>query len=278
MRESFIFYRSFWDALQTLGTRDRLKLFENICSFALDGDEKPLTGATGGMWQLLKPQLEANIRKYENGTKGGRPKTKPNNNLNETKTKPNYNLTESKPKPNDNYNDNDNDNGLGFENQNHNEKPPSLFLVSYLNEKTGGNFRPTRATVSLIDSLLEQGFTVNDIQNVIDKKAAEWSGDDRMRGFLRPSTLFGNKFAEYLAQPEPIQLEQIRAGKQKTDELRAELKEKTNALQKVRERIDYIRDLGVKENKSDYDDAKDQEQLLLARIERLEEMLEGRAV
>lgn len=278
MRESFIFYRSFWDALQTLGTRDRLKLFENICSFALDGDEKPLTGATGGMWQLLKPQLEANIRKYENGTKGGRPKTKPNNNLNETKTKPNYNLTESKPKANYNYNDNYNDNGLGFENQNASEKPPSIFLVSYLNEKTGGNFRPGKTTKSLIDSLLEQGYTTDDIKSVIDKKAAEWSGDDRMRGFLRPSTLFGPKFSEYLAQPEPIQLEEIRNGKKKTDALRAELEEKTNALQQVRDQIEYIRDLGVKDNKDDYDNAKDQEQLLLARIERLKEMLDGRAV
>ena len=87
-------------------SREKQKLFEAICEYALNDTEIELTGAADGMFKLLKPQLDANTRKYENGCKGGRPKK----NLNETKPKPKRNQTVSKPKRNDNHNDNDNDN------------------------------------------------------------------------------------------------------------------------------------------------------------------------
>lgn len=108
MRESFIFYRSFYESLKTLKPREKQKLFEAICEYALNGVETDLDGAADGMFKLLKPQLDANTRRYENGCKGGRPKK----NQEETKTKPKRNQTASKPKRNynDNVNVNDNDN------------------------------------------------------------------------------------------------------------------------------------------------------------------------
>lgn len=115
MRESFVFYRSFFESFEDLPKKDRLVLFESVCNYALNGIEPELTGAPNAVFKLLKPQLDANIRKYENGCKGGRPK--------KTEEKPSDNQTETKPKrndndnDNDNYNDNDNDNyndnGLG---------------------------------------------------------------------------------------------------------------------------------------------------------------------
>ena len=45
------------------------------------------------------------------------------------------------------------------------------------------------------------GFTVDDFQTVITKKAKEWQGTD-MAQYLRPETLFGTKFEGYLNQPE----------------------------------------------------------------------------
>lgn len=121
MRDSFIFYRSFFEAAETLKTRDKLKLFEAVCHYALNDEEIELTGAPDGMFKLLKPQLDANTRKYENGCKGGRPKaaqdktkTKPNNNQNKTKSKTNRNaMNNVNDNVNVNVNDNDNDNGLG---------------------------------------------------------------------------------------------------------------------------------------------------------------------
>jgi len=116
MRDSFIFYRSFFEAAKTLKMKDKLKLFEAICEYALNDTEIELSGAADGMFKLLKPQLDANTRKYENGCKGGRPKK----NLNETKPKPKRNQTVSKPKRNYNDNDNDNDNDNVNDNDNDN--------------------------------------------------------------------------------------------------------------------------------------------------------------
>ena len=106
MRDSFIFYRSFYESFDGLSKKDKLILFDAICSYALNDTEPVLSGVPLSMFKLLKPQLDANTRKYENGGKGGRPKK----NLNETKVKPNHNQTVIKPKRNDNENVNDNDN------------------------------------------------------------------------------------------------------------------------------------------------------------------------
>ena len=102
MRDSFIFYRSFFESFDGLSKKDKLLLFDAICNYALNDIEPQLNGVPLAMFKLLKPQLDANTRRYENGLKGGRPK--------KTEAKPNENQKETKPKRNDNVNDNDNDN------------------------------------------------------------------------------------------------------------------------------------------------------------------------
>ena len=71
-------------------------------------------------------------------------------------------------------------------------------VVAYLNEKAGTKYRPTSAkTKTAIHARLADGFTLEDFQTVIDKKCDEWIGTEWEK-FLRPSTLFGTKFEEYL--------------------------------------------------------------------------------
>lgn len=109
MRDSFIFYRSFADAIKELEPNDRSALVDILMSYALDDVEPDCTGPVKGMFLLIKPQIDANNRRYENGKKGGRPK-----NQDVTKHKPNINQTQTNliPNVNDNVkvNDNDNDN------------------------------------------------------------------------------------------------------------------------------------------------------------------------
>ena len=72
-------------------------------------------------------------------------------------------------------------------------------IVDYLNEKVGTSFKSTtKATRSAIKARLDEGFTVGDFFLVIDKKTAEWKGDNKMEQYLRPATLFGTKFEGYL--------------------------------------------------------------------------------
>lgn len=115
MRDSFIFYRSFFESFDGLSKKDKLILFDAICNYALNDVEPELTGVPLSMFKLLKPQLDANIRRYENGCKGGRPKkteAKPKENQEETKPKRNDNVNVNV-NVNDNDNDNYNDNALG---------------------------------------------------------------------------------------------------------------------------------------------------------------------
>ena len=105
MRDGFVFYRSFFESFSDLSKKDKLILFDALCNYALNDVEPELVGVPAAMFKLLKPQVDANNRRYENGCKGGRPKT----NQTETKTKPNNNLTETKTEPKEKDKDKDKD-------------------------------------------------------------------------------------------------------------------------------------------------------------------------
>ena len=112
MRDSFIFYRSFFESFDGLSKKDKLLLFDAICNYALNDIEPDLSGVPSAMFKLLKPQLDANKRRFENGCKGGRPK--------KTEPKPNDNQTKTKAEANNNVNHNVN------LNLNHNHNPHAL--------------------------------------------------------------------------------------------------------------------------------------------------------
>ena len=100
MTDSFVFYRSFRDAIRELPDEDRLAVYDAICGYALDNDYTPKTVVAGAIMTLIKPQIDANFRKRQNGSQGGRPKNEPKDNLDETKTKPSDNLDVTEPEPN----------------------------------------------------------------------------------------------------------------------------------------------------------------------------------
>jgi uncharacterized phage protein (TIGR02220 family) len=71
-------------------------------------------------------------------------------------------------------------------------------VIEYLNivanTNYSYNFKPT--TIAL-NTLIESGYTVEQFKLVIDKKWDEWKGT-KFEQFVRPSTLFGEKFENYL--------------------------------------------------------------------------------
>nr|DAG25134.1 MAG TPA: hypothetical protein [Caudoviricetes sp.] len=74
-------------------------------------------------------------------------------------------------------------------------------IISYLNEKTDKNFKSGVAkNRDLIKARLKEGYSLEDFKKVIDIKVAEWLNDEAMSKFLRPETLFSNKFEGYLNQ------------------------------------------------------------------------------
>ena len=73
-------------------------------------------------------------------------------------------------------------------------------IIDYLNLRLGTNYKSTSTkTRALIDARLNEGFTEEDFKIVIDKKYYKWHDTD-MEQYLRPETLFSNKFESYLNQ------------------------------------------------------------------------------
>ena len=92
MRNSFIFYRSFYESIKELTPEQQSEVYTAVFEYSLNQNEVELSGISKAIFTLIKPQLDANLKRYENGSKGGRPKKE------ETKTKPK--ITKKKPKLN----------------------------------------------------------------------------------------------------------------------------------------------------------------------------------
>lgn len=95
-REGFVFYRSFKEAISNLDDSTYRRVVDVISDYALDGKLPECSGVVSTIFKLVKPQIDANNKRYENGKKGGR---KPNSNQTETKQEPNGNQTVTKIKP-----------------------------------------------------------------------------------------------------------------------------------------------------------------------------------
>ncbi|WP_421427152.1 conserved phage C-terminal domain-containing protein [Limosilactobacillus fermentum] len=81
---------------------------------------------------------------------------------------------------------------------------PYQEILDYLNSKAGTSYRASsKATQRFINARLNENFTVEDFKKVIDIKAASWKDDPKMSKYLRPQTLFSNKFEGYLNEPMP---------------------------------------------------------------------------
>jgi hypothetical protein len=113
MKDSFVFYASFYEAISNLPGETQLEVYNAICKYALLGELPELSPIAKAMFTVMRPVMDAASARYEasvaNGRKGGRPKKenleKPSDNLKGLET---GNL--EKPSPNLNVNVNDNDN------------------------------------------------------------------------------------------------------------------------------------------------------------------------
>lgn len=101
-RDSMVFYRSFFEAVEDLPPEDFKQAVTAIMRYGLDGTADDVKGVAKSILIMARPQIDKNNKRYENGTRGGR---KPNDNQTITKTEPKC----SNPKPNVNVNDNVND-------------------------------------------------------------------------------------------------------------------------------------------------------------------------
>lgn len=71
-------------------------------------------------------------------------------------------------------------------------------IIDYLNNSTGQAYKASsKQNQSLINARIKEGHTIDDFKQVITTKATKWL-NTQFQDFLRPQTLFGNKFESYL--------------------------------------------------------------------------------
>lgn len=100
-RNWFIFYHSFWEAISELPNENQLALYQAIANFSFNLKEPKLSGINKTVWILIKPQLEANNRRYQNSKKWWAPKGNKNasKDWDIVSKQPNYNLKTTKLQP-----------------------------------------------------------------------------------------------------------------------------------------------------------------------------------
>lgn len=103
-RDSMIFYRSFYESVSGLSPVIKAELYDAIFEYGLNFQEIEFTNEISkALFTLIKPQLDANIKRFENGNK---PKTKQT----ESKTKAKQKQKKSEVEANNNVNVNNNEN------------------------------------------------------------------------------------------------------------------------------------------------------------------------
>lgn len=69
-KESFVFYKSFYEALQNVPKKHRTEVYEAVFEYAFESREPSLSGVPRALWELIRPQLDASQKRYENAKKG----------------------------------------------------------------------------------------------------------------------------------------------------------------------------------------------------------------
>ena len=217
MRDSVVFYRSFYEAVKDLPPEEFKESVQAILDYGLDDKPPDKQGTIAHtVFSLVRPQIDANKRRLKNGCTSGK---EPNRNQTRTKTEPNCNQTVTKPEPNPNQDGTKPEpkekGGRRKEKGEINNKtimsPPTSrdeltypygAVVDYLNSKAGTRYKhSSEDTRKHIRARVNDGYTIDDFKAVIDRKVEEWKGTEWEK-FLRPSTLFGSKFESYLNQKE----------------------------------------------------------------------------
>lgn len=98
-----IIYRSFYEAIKELPKENQADIWSAVYELGLNGVEVDLQGISKTIFTLIKPQIEANLKRFENGSK---PKTKREKSETEAKVKQKV----SKVEANNNNNNNNNKN------------------------------------------------------------------------------------------------------------------------------------------------------------------------
>jgi|LakMenE18May11ns_1017448.scaffolds.fasta_scaffold9936887_5 hypothetical protein len=132
MRESTVFYRSFYEAIKELDADTQAQVYSAIFEYALNFNEVELKGVAKTVFTLIKPQLDANQKRYENGNK---PKVKQVISKQEAKPKQDVSKVEANVNVNENVNVNANENVNAKVSRSHFRAPAYDEILNFMKER-----------------------------------------------------------------------------------------------------------------------------------------------
>ncbi|EAP9408504.1 GntR family transcriptional regulator [Salmonella enterica] len=75
----------------------------------------------------------------------------------------------------------------------------AILVLTHLNQISGSRYQKSKTSLENIRARLREGYSVTDLQLVIDLKHEHWHENDEQYQYMRPETLFGpKKFESYL--------------------------------------------------------------------------------
>lgn len=202
----FTIYKEYYELITLLTEREQQELLLAITKFMFEDVEPTLNDKQTKIFNNLRRPLEKSKKRSKCGSI-----TKSNENQEENEIKTKENQKEIKTKSNESQKENENKthqdvNVIVNVNDNVDVNVNKITLaeikgiIEYLNIKSNSHYKySTDKTQTLIKARIKDGFTLDDFKIVIDKKCEEWLGTD-FEKFLRPETLFSNKFEGYLNQ------------------------------------------------------------------------------
>ena len=249
-QKGFVVYGDIEESLNELTDEQVAKLFRGMVSYFNTGKEPKFSGLMKMVFIPIRQQMDRDTDKYEKKCEKNREsiqkywdKVKADTNEYE-RIRTNTNVYERIP-PNTNVANTNTktttttktDTGTTTTSSETDAGLLSYDLIQYLNEKTGSDYKADKANAVRVQSLLDSGYTPLQLRTVIDKKVDEWYGDSKMRSYLRPSTLFGDKFGEYLAAPISVTAEKQKKASEDRATLERQLSEKQTALSAMKESL-----------------------------------------
>lgn len=139
MRDSVLFYRSFYDALKNIPPDERLKVYDAIMEYGMYDRDPDLDGVALAIFLLAKPQIDANNKRYENGCKAKKKRT-----VSETEANSKQDSSECEAKEKEKEKEKVKDNNKIF-------KPPTVDDVRAYCTERGNNVDP-RSFVDFYES------------------------------------------------------------------------------------------------------------------------------
>ena len=239
-QKGFIVYGDIKEVIDELPDDQTAQLFRGMVNYFVEGKDPKFSGSLKYIFIPIRQQMDRNADKYEKKCEKMRENAnrrwknaKASNGMqldaNDANTKTNTDTNTKK--------DTDTDTDTDTMSPESDAGSLSLFLIDYLNKRAGTSYEVSGSVRAMVGELLDMGYSQSQMRTVIDKKCAEWLNDEKMRGYLRPSTLFGDKFSEYLNAPIPLAAERE---KKRTDDraaLQKQLSEKQQALSDLRDAL-----------------------------------------